>query len=161
MVTQKEMLAHFLPLLKAGGKRYVKKSLVRAKKATPGLEIVTKTSDGEETTNIASEGDWLVENQTSSNELYLVRSDTFRKKYRLEQSLEKGWGSYQPKGEAMGLKVQQEHLSGLTDSEVLNFEAPWKDSMICRVGDFLVVPPEENEIYRVARKEFEETYQLI
>ena len=64
------MLAHFLPILEKSGKRYKKKSMIRAKKAKPGQLVITKTSDGEETRNTAEVGDWLVENQTSVNELY-------------------------------------------------------------------------------------------
>jgi len=158
MITQKEMLAHFCPILEKEGKRYKKKSLIRAKKATPGIEIVTKTSDGRETKNTASEGDWLVENQTSSSELYLVKAETFTKKYQLVQSLERGWGAYQPKGEVLGYQLKNEDLEFFKVSNVLEFQAPWKDTMVVREGDFLVVPPEQDEIYRIAKKEFGETY---
>ena len=161
MITQQEMLAHFIPLLEQSGIKYKKKSLIRAKKAQPGLLVVTKTSDGEETKNTAEDGDWLVENQTSSNEWYLVKASTFEKKYTLIHSLEKGWGCYQPKGEILGLKVNEAHFEALGAAKVLEFQAPWKDSMILKPGDMLVVPPEKNEIYRIAKKEFGETYVKI
>lgn len=161
MITQIEMLAHFLPLLETSGKRYKKKSMVRAKKAQAGLVVVTKTSDGDETQNTAETGDWLVENQTSTNELYLVKAETFKKKYSLVQSLEKGWGCYQPKGEISGLIVGKDHLEAFGASSVMEFQAPWKDTMIVKPGDMLVVPPEKNEIYRIAKKEFGETYVEI
>lgn len=161
MVTQQDMLAHFLPILEKNGKRYKKKSMVRAKKAQPGLVVITKTSDGEETKNTAEAGDWLVENQTSSNEQYLVKAETFQKKYSLVQSLEKGWGSYQPKGETKGLIVKDTHLEAFGATKILEFQAPWKDTMIVKPGDMLVVPPEKNEIYRIAKKEFGETYVEI
>ncbi|WPR76958.1 hypothetical protein [Algoriphagus sp. NG3] len=161
MITQQEMLAHFLPILEIGGKRYKKKSMIRAKKAQAGQVVVTKTSDGRETQNTAEKGDWLVENQTSSNELYLVKAETFQKKYTLVQSLEKGWGCYQPKGETTGLIVTDEHLEALGATKVLEFQAPWRDTMIVKSGDMLVVPPEKNEIYRIAKKEFGETYVAI
>ena len=155
------MLSHFLPLLEQSGRKYKKKSLVRAKKAEPGLLVVTKTSDGDETQNTADAGDWLVENQTSTNELYLVKASTFKKKYTLIQSLEKGWGSYQPKGEVLGLKVSESQLEALGAKKVLEFQAPWKATMIVKTGDMLVVPPEKDEIYRIAKKEFGETYVEI
>ncbi|MEB2784007.1 hypothetical protein [Algoriphagus persicinus] len=161
MITQKEMLAHFLPILEKSGKRYKKKTMVRAKKAQPGLVVVTKTSDGDETKNTAEPGDWLVENQTSSSEQYLVKAETFLKKYSLVQSLEKGWGCYQPKGETSGLRVNELHLEALGATKVLEFQAPWKDTMIVKPGDMLVVPPEKDEIYRIAKKEFGETYVEI
>jgi hypothetical protein len=161
MITQKEMLAHFLPILEKSGKRYKKKSLIRAKKAQPGQMVVTKTSDGEETKNTAKAGDWLVENQTSINEMYLVKPETFVKKYTIVQALEQGWGCYQPMGEILGIKVSDTHIEDLGASKVLEFQAPWKDTMIVKPGDMLVVPPEKDEIYRIAKKEFGETYAEI
>ncbi|MEP0710557.1 hypothetical protein [Algoriphagus sp.] len=161
MISQKEMLAHFLPLLEKSGKHYKKKRMIRAKKAQPGQVVVTKTSDGEETKNTAESGDWLVENQTSTNELYLVKAETFEKKYTIVQALEKGWGCYQPKGEILGMVVTEAHFEELGATTILEFQAPWKDSMICKTGDMLVVPTEKNEIYRVAKKEFGETYVEI
>ncbi|WP_192350034.1 hypothetical protein [Algoriphagus sp. Y33] len=161
MITQKEMLAHFLPILEKIGKRYKKKSMVRAKKAQSGQVVITKTSDGSETKNTAESGDWLVENQTSSNEHYLVKAETFKKKYSLVQSLEKGWGCYQPKGETSGMVVSESHLEALGNPNALEFQAPWKDTMIVKPGDMLVVPSEKDEIYRIAKKEFGETYMEV
>ncbi|WP_339864982.1 hypothetical protein [uncultured Algoriphagus sp.] len=161
MITQQEMLAHFLPILEKSGKRYKKKSMVRAKKAVPGLVVVTKTSDGEETKNTAEAGDWLVENQTSTNEVYLVKAETFKKKYSLIQALEQGWGCYQPKGEILGVVVVDAHLDSFEATNVMEFQAPWKDSMVVKPGDMLVVPLDKDEIYRIAKKEFGETYVEI
>ena len=161
MITQKDMLDHFLPLLENSGKRYKKKSMVRAKKAAPGLLVVTKTSDGEETKNIAEAGDWLVENQTSTNELYLIKAETFKKKYTLVQALEHGWGCYQPKGEILGIMVDEVHLNSFNASKVMEFQAPWRDTMVVKPGDMLVVPLDKDEIYRIAKKEFGETYVEI
>lgn len=161
MITQQEMLAHFLPILEKSGKRYKKKTMVRAKKAQAGLVVVTKTSDGDETQNTAEAGDWLVENQTSTNELYLVKAETFKKKYSLVQSLEQGWGCYQPKGEISGIIVGKDHLEAFGTTSVMEFQAPWKDTMIVKPGDMLVAPPEKDEIYRIAKKEFGETYEEI
>jgi hypothetical protein len=45
--------------------------------------------------------------------------------------------------------------------EILEFVAPWGESMIVKPGDYLVTPPEKNEIYRIAQKEFEETYKQL
>lgn len=155
------MLAHFLPLMKAQGKRFKKKSLIRAKKAEPGLEVITRTSDGIETKNTAEKGDWLVENQTSAKESYLVKADTFEKKYTLLDSLGNGWGCYRPKGEIYAMKISNSDLEKLSEKDVMEFEAPWKESIILKPGDFLVIPLDGSEIYRVARKEFIETYEEI
>ena len=159
MITQQEMLNHFLRILDEKGSIYQKKSLIKAKKAVPGVVIITRTNDGDETKNKAEKGDWLVENQTSSSEQYLVKPDVFEKKYTLIQSLENGWGSYQPKGKIIAIEVKIENLSHFTKDEKMEFQAPWKELTLLRVGDFLVVPPEKNEIYRIAKKEFGETYE--
>ncbi len=161
MITQKEMLQHFLPLMETQGKRYKKKSLIRAKKAEPGLLVVTRTSDGIETKNTAEKGDWLVENQTSAKESYLIKADTFEKKYTLLHSLGNGWGCYRPKGEIFAKKVSSLDLENLGAKDLLEFQAPWKESIVLKPGDFLLISLEKSEIYRVAQKEFTETYEAI
>lgn len=161
MITQKEMLEHFLPLMETLGTRYKKKSLIRAKKAEVGLVVITKTSDGIETQNTAEKGDWLVENQTSAYEKYLIKEDTFEKKYTLMHSLGQGWGCYRPKGEIFAMKVSSQDLENLGAKEVLEFQAPWKESIVLKPDDFLVISLEKSEIYRVAKKEFQETYEAI
>lgn len=161
MISQKEMLENFLPLMETQGKRYKKNSLIRAKKAEPGTVVVTKTSDGIETKNTAEKGDWLVENQTSAKESYLIKVDTFEKKYSLLHSLGQGWGCYQPKGEILAMKVSAQDLEYLGAKEILEFQAPWKESIVLKPDDFLVISLEKSEIYRVAKKEFQETYEII
>lgn len=161
MITQKEMLEHFLPLIENQGRRYKKKSLIRAKKAEAGLVVVTKTSDGIETQNTAEKGDWLVENQTSAHEKYLINADTFEKKYTMMHSLGQGWGCYRPKGEIFAMKVSVHDLENLGAKEILEFQAPWKESIVLKPDDFLVISLEKSEIYRVAKKEFQETYEAI
>ncbi|WP_147392215.1 hypothetical protein [Algoriphagus lacus] len=155
------MLTHFLPIMESAGKRFKKRSLVRAKKAEPGLHVITMTSDGFETQNTAEKGDWLVENQTSAKERYLVKAETFEKKYTLMDSLGNGWGCYRPKGEVYALEVTKAELEKLGAKDSLEFQAPWKETIIVKSGDFLVIPLEKNEIYRIARKEFTQTYEQI
>lgn len=161
MVSQKEMLEHFLPLMETQGKRFKKKSLIRAKKAEPGLVVVTRTSDGIETKNTAEKGDWLVENQTSAKESYLIKADVFEQKYTLLDSLGKGWGCYRPKGEVYAIQVSAKDLEKLGLLDKMEFQAPWKESIVVKPGDYLVISLEKSEIYRVAKKEFVETYEEI
>ena len=155
------MLDHFLPLMEQQGKRFKKKSLIRAKKAEPGLVVITRTSDGIETKNTAEKGDWLVENQTSAKESYLIKAETFEKKYTLMDSLGNGWGCYRPIGEIYALKVTAEDLNYFGAKSVMEFQAPWKESIVVKPGDFLVIPLDKTEIYRVAKKEFTETYEEL
>ena len=155
------MLTHFLPIFEKSGKIYRKKSLIKARKATPGIMISTKTSDGIETKNIAQEGDMLVQNQTSSYEEYLVKADTFKIKYAMVDSLGNGWACYKPIGTMLGYELTEEDLKHFGVADRIEFQAPWRYTMFVRKGDFLVIPPTHHEIYRVARKEFLETYQLV
>ena len=37
--------------------------------------------------------------------------------------------------------------------------APWGEKMIVKVGDYLVSPLNYSEVYRIAEKEFFETYR--
>ena len=161
MISQQEMLKHFLPILENKGVTYQKKSLIKAKKAVPGTLIITRTNDGDETKNTAKAGDWLVENQTSSSEQYLVKPEVFEKKYKLIQSLEKGWGCYQPIGKITAIEINAEDLAFFGKTDCMEFEAPWNELTLLRVNDFLVTPPEKNEIYRIAKKEFFETYEKV
>jgi NAD(P)-dependent dehydrogenase (short-subunit alcohol dehydrogenase family) len=42
----------------------------------------------------------------------------------------------------------------------VQFMAPWDQPEKVELNDFLVTPPDHSEIYRIARKEFFETYKL-
>lgn len=160
-MTQREMLDFFLPILKEEGKIYRKKTLVKAKKAVEGQVVLTHTSDGEETRNTAQSGDWLVENQTSVKENYLVNAVTFERKYSLKNSLGDGWGCYQPIGKVFAIPFSERFLHELKLNDFLEFQAPWKETMIIKPGDFLVIPTDAIEIYRIAKKEFGETYEEV
>lgn len=159
MIKQQEMLNHFLPILETKGVLYRKKTLIKARKANPGTLVVTKTNDGDETKNTAKSGDWLVENQTSSSEQYLVAATVFDTKYEMIQSLGNGWSSFQPKGKVTAIPITKMDFEAFENQDTIHFEAPWKELTVLRIGDFLVTPPEKDEIYRIAKKEFGETYE--
>lgn len=161
MISQKEMLTYFLSEPSNFLTRYKKKSLIKAKKAEIGELVKTITADGLETINTAQEGDWLVENQTTGKECYLIKDEIFEKKYELIQSLEHGWGSYRPKGVIYAKQVDEEELKKMGSAESFQFETSWKEPTVLKPGDYLAVPMDKSEIYRIAQKEFGETYSLI
>ncbi len=161
MISQKEFLAYFLPILEKNGDRFKKVVLVKAKKAEPGTWIITKTSDGIETKNQAKSGDYLVENQTTSMEQYLVGKDTFLKKYEIIHCLERGWASYRSIATVIAYRISNVDFEFFGMVSLLEFEAPWGETMVAKPGDYLVMPLEKNEIYRVAQKEFDETYKSL
>lgn len=161
MITQQKMLSLFYELLVREGQKFRKRSLVKAKKAEIGESVITKTSDGTEAKSTAEEGDWLVENQTSSEERYLVKSQIFDKKYELRHALGGGWGCFRPKGEILAKKMTLQDLAPFQSNGVIEFEAPRHNSVVVKPGDFLVIPTDRTEIYRITQKEFEQTYEAV
>lgn len=161
LFSQHEIIAHFFDLIKRKGQRYSKKSLTIAKKATPGTLVLTETSDGQRIETIAKPGDWLVENQTATQEHYLVCQATFTKKYKLRQALGEGWGSFESLIQVYALKVQEKDLAPFGNPTQLEFQGPREKTVLIHPGDYLVIPVDQSEAYRITAKEFEETYVPI
>jgi hypothetical protein len=161
MISQQEMLALFLPILKKNGRKSLKKSLIRAKKAEPGTWIITQTNDGFRFKNQAKKGDFLIENQTSSQEHYLMDGDTFDRKYQIVQCLEKGWASYRSKNLVTTYQIKKADFDFLGKSKTLEYESPLGKKATLQPGDYLIIPAGETEIYGIGAKEFEETYHQI
>ena len=161
LYSQPEIISHYFDLLKQEGKRYSKKSLTKAKKVTPGTVVLTETSDGQRLEATAKPGDWLVENQTATKEHYLVSEATFSKKYQLRQALGDGWGSFQSMVPVYALKVGEKDLEPFGNPNQLEFQGPREKSVFIHPGDYLVIPVDQSEAYRITAKEFEETYVSI
>ncbi len=160
MLTQEEMLAKVRPLLEREGHLYVKKGSVVARPAVAGEEVQTITSDGLETTQRAKAGDMLVCNRTQAGECYLLRSDTFSKRYRYVRSAAEPWAEYEATGRIRAIELTAEYLQRLGLPGTFQFIAAWGSPMIARQGDFLASPEDYSEVYRIAQAEFRETYTL-
>jgi hypothetical protein len=160
-IGQSELQRKLLPRLCTEGKRYRKFREVHARKARPGETIVSVTSDGEETKNTAKAGDWVVRNTTPAREEYIVSEKTFASRYRFIAELGEGWARYQPLGEVLAVKVDGAVLELLGASKTFYIEAPWGEPQRVRQGDELAAPPALDEVYRIARAEFDETYERI
>lgn len=165
VLSQVEMMNEFAPALAYGGKRYAKKTMVRARLAVEGEVIVTITGDGKETQNTAKAGDYVVENQTAAKEQYIVTGTTFRKRYaplsREDAESTALFLHYKAIGKCIGIvykgRVNTENLSTLPVE--IKFMASWNEEMVLKPGDMLVAPlPDTKSVYRIAAKEFEETY---
>ncbi|MEM1319822.1 MAG: hypothetical protein AAGG75_06165 [Bacteroidota bacterium] len=159
MLTQIEIQELILPLLKEKGQLYRKFKKVFARRAVDGERIDTITDDGLETTNTAESGDYIVTNQTGAEESYILTPKKFEARYEWLQSDASGRHLYQPKGQVMVLEMTTEQLHTLQLDNPFYFIAPWGSEMIVKTDDFLVSPPDYSEVYRIARKEFFETYQ--
>jgi len=148
------------PALESDGEVYHKKRNVLAKKAKGGERIATITGDGPETTNVAEPGDYIVENQTEARERYVVPGAVFSKKYELTGELKPDdFSEYRSIGKIVALELTPELLEKLGLPLEFHFTAHWGENMVARAGDFMGGPADFSEVYRLARKEFFETYK--
>ena len=151
-MNQKDAYEFFTPLIEFSGKIYKKTSPVYAYLAEPGEYIETWTEDGLETTNYAKNGDYIVQNlNTIAKEKYIVTSEVFHQRYEKLHNHENGF-IMSPLGKVKGCVFH-----GLE----MEFIAAWGRVMVIKAGDMIVTPlPHCNEVYRIARKEFDQTYIL-
>jgi len=162
MLTQEALLHRVRPLLERHGGLYQKKARVFARLARAGESVDTVTSDGLETTNVASsDAMMLVQNQTTAGERYLVPAGLFARRYRHLRAISDGWAEYESVGRIRAVELTSELLEQLGLPAEFEFSAPWGSPMVARQGDFLAGPEPLSEVYRIARAEFEETYALV
>lgn len=132
---------------------------VLAKKAEGGEVVETVTGDGWETTNEAEPGDYIVQNQTEAGEQYVVPEEDFFKKYELVDEYQPGgFSEYHPIGKIIALELTPKRLERLGLPREFVFSTDWGEDMVAKAGDFLGGPTDFSEVYRLARKEFFETY---
>lgn len=124
---------------------------VFARKAKIGEVIYTYTSDGLETKNPVTEEGFVVKNNTKAKEIYFLKKANFLKKYSFSKKLDSTWSVYLPLNKIKAIKVKNK-----TPFYII---APWGEKMIVKENDFLVSPINSDEIYRIANKEFFETYK--
>ncbi len=160
MRTQKEMKQFIFPLLQSKGKTYLKYKKVFARKAKLNEKITTRTSDGKETTNRAKAGDYIIKNQTGAGEEYIIPGNKFKARYIFERRSTGGFSEYKPSGRIQAIEVSRRVLKKFNVKNRFYFLAPWGSKMIVKEKDFLACPIGGDEVYRIARKEFFETYQL-
>jgi hypothetical protein len=85
-------------------------------------------------------------------EEYIVSADMMLQRYEFVCNLDAG-GIYKPKG-----RVKASIYSG----EEITFVAKWGRMMTLKPGDMIVTPlPDCKEVYRIAAKEFYESYILV
>lgn len=159
-VPQLLLMKTILPNILASAKKFEKFQQIHARPATPKEVVVSITADGEETTNTASAGDYVVKNLTKAAERYLVSEEKFEARYQYVSDLEDGWKLYDPIGEVYAIEITREITSELTVGEEFYIMPSWNSEQFAQEGDLLVSPlPSLDEVYRIARAEFEETYR--
>lgn len=143
---------------------------VFARYAREGEQIITITSDGKETVNYTSFGDKIVMNDTEAKEQYVIKSDKFDKLYELSSeevfNFTDGdspfsWFKYKPKGRIYAFEIIPFFKNEKSFETSGSFVASWGQEMIYREGDFFCIPiSDQEEVYRIAKKEFYETYRF-
>lgn len=159
MHSQEKIKQIILPLIHSKGQRYKKFKNVFARKAKPNETICTITHDGKETTNCANVGDFIIKNQTNAKEEYILTPEKFRSRYAFKKRAKEGFSEYEPKGRIHAIEVTKRLLSKFNVKTRFYFEAAWGSKMVVKEKDFLVCPLQGEEVYRIARKEFFETYR--
>lgn len=148
MMTQQEAMDKFLPLINTDGKQYDKKTEILVRQAEVGEAIHTFTSDGKETTNVAKENDFVVQNMTEAKELYILSREQIKSRYEKIDDQKDGWIRYKAIGSVKGVRY---------NGEEIEFMAIWGQPMALKKGD-MIVTTDGSEVYRIAWKEFNETY---
>ena len=112
----------------------------------PGrLNTFTSDDDDKETRNTTMvQGDIIMSGP--SEEQYVIKGDKFNKLYT------GGIGN-------TIIPEQSPRMVALYTGEPMSFTAPWGDSMIIKPGDWLVKDGDKS-YYRIAKKEFKQTYNV-
>lgn len=161
MLTQQEMLDKYLPILLTSGGFYQKKVRVFSRPAVIGEFIETITADGKETERLVSDPGLVVvcNHMTGAKEKYVMEKEKFDRRYTFKHNCDQelseffGWSMYQAIGTVFGIVYVGEDTQ---------FIASWGEPMVLKNGDMICTPtPDENEIYRIAIREFNETYEAV
>lgn len=156
-LTQEELVARLKENLMLAP-QFDKFQQIEARGAVAGEEIQTITSDGLETVNTAGTGDFVVRNNTVAGEMYIIAGDRFATRY---EPIEEGspWSRYRAIGSVKGILVDDQFLEGIGQEDEFYIIAAWGQEMVVKKGDYLVSPLDYSEVYRIAYKEFFETYR--
>jgi archaellum component FlaG (FlaF/FlaG flagellin family) len=107
------------------------------------MPVVTMTSDGKETQNVAEQNDVIISGP--SREQYVIKSAKFPKLYVGQIG-----GPVHPEQSPRNVAIYN-------GNAVVNFVAPWGENMVLKPGDYLV-KEDEGKYYRIAKQEYEMTY---
>ena len=155
VLTQQEACDIFLPYIKENGKEYAKFKEIWARPAVSGERVVTETDDGEETRCTAKDSDMVIKSTTEAQEEYLLAGEKFKDRYEELEEKDAEWTKYKPTGKIHAAKFDHEKLNL---PKTCYFIASWGEEMIIKDGD-MIATPDQDEVYRIAIKEFNETYK--
>ena len=168
-ITQEVLVNKFVDIIEKKGGLFQKTAGVHAVVAKGGEHIITVTKDGKETENISFAGDFIITNDTSSMESYIIPAFKFNDRYVPHPDIT---DFYVPneKARIFALEVSEANIRQYNLKEIeqliINPEhpvfihTPWNEDQAVRLNDYLACPITKNEVYRIARHEFDESYTL-
>ncbi|MEM9548104.1 MAG: patatin-like phospholipase family protein [Bacteroidota bacterium] len=160
ILTQKEAKELFIPYLNAKGKTYAKQQSIHAYQATKSEKVISITSFGKETKNTAEPGDYIVTNQTSAKERYVIKQDKFASRYAYVRDLGGKQAEYRALGKIRAVELTAKILQQMNLPPHFEIIADWNEYQYAGKDDFIVCPLDGSEVYRIAKEEFKETYVL-
>ena len=142
-------------------KRYAKFTKVLFRLVAPGETVITTVGGKVETFQTITDNKSVVVMNFQiglSAEQYVLSSDKFEKRYEKQDDCYNiggvRWDLAKAVGEVDAFEYQSE------DNVV--FDAPWGEEMFLEKGDMLCrVPGSLTDIYRIARSEFDGTYEKV
>ena len=161
VISQQELIDKYAHNIKTNGYLYEKKTEVTVKIANGGERIITITSEGKETENTTSKGDYII---TNKKEEYIIKKEKFDNLYELKDESK---GLYIKKAKIYALEfnketfpnIYEQYRENLSKNIVTFIEAPWNESQKLEKLNYFVFDEEGKEIYIIAHEEFLITYQ--
>jgi hypothetical protein len=164
-IKQAALVDRYAQIIHQKGELYQKEKKVTARVSRGGEEVISITADGIESKEVSAVGDYIVINSTRNRETYIIKPVEFARRYTHLAGDEYSPTQVSEVSAIQATAVNIFHygfheLENLTINPELPIyiEAPWNESQTLRINDYLVCPPSKNEVYRVAREEFEQTY---
>lgn len=146
-IPQEAFASEFLPWIQESGKLYRKKVNIFARISSGDEFIETFTKDGKETQNTTVAGDVIVKNP--GGEIYVIKPEQLERRYIPLDNYDGEWREYKAIGVVSAC---------MWEESTIEFIASWDQPMVIKHGDMLATN-DSKTLYRIARQEFEETYE--
>ena len=147
-ISQQVMVHQYLSDIQSDGRLYRKKVNIFARISSGGEFIETFTKDGKETQRTTVEGNVVVRNP--GGEIYVIEREQLDRRYEPLDNYDGEWREYKPVGCIGAIKWEHDNVE---------FIASWDEVMVIKYGDMLATN-DGKTVYRIARHEFEQTYEL-
>lgn len=122
--------------------------------------VLTIVSGKLETIKTAEATDIIMRNIEigSSAEMYIIPLEVFQKRYEMQTEPLHIDGLVWSRATAKGRIFAAEYKG-----EIITFDAPWGEQMLCEPGDFIATPVggDKEDVYRIEKDTFVQTYQII